>query len=837
MCKRVIGLISAFVFSTLPALAQLESACVECEKLYVSTDDWGIWSLVPTTGETELLGYSSQQMFDIAIDRSGEMYTSDFMADTVFQVNLCGEVEDEGVVEVIGIPMVALGGDRDTSDVFIAGPPLARMDTLADTYVEVGGSLDPGADQWCGVASGDLTVHPTDGDVYVTLRDCAECPAGIDMLATIDPDTGYATNINCVVDAALDPIGHVFSLAFDSSGALWAMNDAAGSQLFSLDTTTDPSWVLATEVPHDGGWTGVASGLAHVPCAPNCANDLTNPEIVCGAMAGACAGMPASVGDAEITVACGEPLCLGAIATDECGPLTLETNQPPAISVVGGASADEFYGESFETPGAYTVSWTATDSGGNVVECSTTVHVDCEGCAIPPAEMRGWWRLDESAGTTAADSASDVANDGTHSGGPLPDAVAAVHGGLCFDGIDDVVVVPHHPEIDVQGFIPPGSSADLLEDFSIDAWVKTSVTAGRQILLDKRAEFQNPLLIRGYMLFLEDGFLGLQIGDSSTASGGCDPDPLVATCTEWIAPGGMVADGSWHFIAATVDRYSSTGGTLWVDGLPVLSFDPTPRSGQMFNFAPLLIGREQPTFGSGTFQGCLDEVEFFERELSAGEIDALWQAGSAGKCKCDADPGVLVCAPGQKEYDVDGDSCQDICVCDAAVVDAQCGGFYYSGQCTLGGDECPGTFEIPVDSDCDGIYDTCEVCPAGTKPHDTDGDGCDDICDCFVPIVIEVTVTGVSWPFDPEITTSDGVFGGIDTLVGTSGDYKSSTLGCVGSAQGSSLPLQGDPPSGQGWWFLVRGNTSAGTGSYDPDVPGWTAGRDAGIAASGRDCP
>ena len=28
----------------------------------------------------------------------------------------------------------------------------------------------------------------------------------------------------------------------------------------------------------------------------------------------------------------------------------------------------------------------------------------------------------------------------------------------------------------------------------------------------------------------------------------------------------------------------------------------------------------------------------------------------------------------------------------------------------------------------------------------------------------------------------------------------------------------------------------AGKGSYDPGTPGWTAGRDAEIAASGRDC-
>lgn len=62
---------------------------------------------------------------------------------------------------------------------------------------------------------------------------------------------------------------------------------------------------------------------------------------------------------------------------------------------------------------------------------------------------------------------------------------------------------------------------------------------------------------------------------------------------------------------------------------------------------------------------------------------------------------------------------------------------------------------------------------------------------------------------------------------------------CLGSTQGqqNSIPLGPDPQSGEGYWYLVRPVTQAGKGSYDPDVPNWTRGRDAEIAASGRDCP
>jgi hypothetical protein len=86
-------------------------------------------------------------------------------------------------------------------------------------------------------------------------------------------------------------------------------------------------------------------------------------------------------------------------------------------------------------------------------------------------------------------------------------------------------------------------------------------------------------------------------------------------------------------VAVTVQR-ASNGGTLWVDGLPVLTF--TPRLGNLSNNAPLWIGRHHPNSVYNQtlwFRGSLDEIEFFRRALTTAEIQAIYNAGAGGKCK------------------------------------------------------------------------------------------------------------------------------------------------------------------------------------------------------------
>ncbi|MDW8241506.1 MAG: LamG-like jellyroll fold domain-containing protein, partial [Acidobacteriota bacterium] len=80
----------------------------------------------------------------------------------------------------------------------------------------------------------------------------------------------------------------------------------------------------------------------------------------------------------------------------------------------------------------------------NNVSCATLLIT---GCVRPPANMTAWWPLDETSGTTANDLAL-VANNGTHVNGPTP-TPGIVAGALRFDGVNDHVRVPDHPELNV----------------------------------------------------------------------------------------------------------------------------------------------------------------------------------------------------------------------------------------------------------------------------------------------------------------------------------------------------------------------------------------------------
>ncbi len=224
-------------------------------------------------------------------------------------------------------------------------------------------------------------------------------------------------------------------------------------------------------------------------------------------------------------------------------------------------------------------------------------------CATPPTGMVAWWSLDETVGPTANDIAGSVNNAGTWMSSPVP-ATGKVAGALTFNGSNSVDV-PNQAEL---GF---GTG-----DFSIDLWIKTTNASGTRTILDKRV-FSGTY--KGYVLFLSNGYLGSQIGDG-------------AGYNNWVTTG-FVADGNWHHIAVTVDRDNATGWLHYVDGVAVGPIaGATAFQGSLTNTAPFVMGRNLIT-PSQTFAGTLDEIELFNRVLDPAEIQSIWAAGSAGKCK------------------------------------------------------------------------------------------------------------------------------------------------------------------------------------------------------------
>ncbi|MFA3783401.1 LamG-like jellyroll fold domain-containing protein [Melioribacteraceae bacterium 4301-Me] len=291
-------------------------------------------------------------------------------------------------------------------------------------------------------------------------------------------------------------------------------------------------------------------------------------------------------------------------------------------------------------PGTYIVSevlqsgWTPTTQASQTVtvQPGQTVNVvfgnkqECFGCVPPPPKLVAWWPLDETSGTTANDLAG-FNNQGTHVNGPIP-TPGKVAGALHFDGIDDYVIVPNHSELNV------GTT-----DFTIDTWVRTTDSLGVVLLLDKRSG-PTPL---GYSLFLSNGRLGVQMANG-IGSAVCAPSPTVGVaCVNYVAPVGVnVADGQWHLVAAVVNRADTMSGVrLYIDGLLVFTGAPlgtTPPAAfppaNLDNASDLYLGVRTPGMGGGGFfPGDLDEVEIIRYALTQAEIQAIYNAGSAGKCK------------------------------------------------------------------------------------------------------------------------------------------------------------------------------------------------------------
>src|SRR5262249_47987828 len=137
-------------------------------------------------------------------------------------------------------------------------------------------------------------------------------------------------------------------------------------------------------------------------------------------------------------------------------------------------------------------------------------------------------------------------------------------------------------------------------------------------------------------------FYGIEI------SGGRDPqvgvtffvntdptgDPASFRHTSDLAGGGFpVAPGDWHHVAGVYDGFSMN---LYVDGqlraeTPQVGNIPPMRSTSFLAIGSE-DGRTNEPFVIGTryFKGLIDEVEVYNRALSASEIQAIFNAGGAG---------------------------------------------------------------------------------------------------------------------------------------------------------------------------------------------------------------
>jgi predicted alpha-1,6-mannanase (GH76 family) len=206
-----------------------------------------------------------------------------------------------------------------------------------------------------------------------------------------------------------------------------------------------------------------------------------------------------------------------------------------------------------------------------------------------PAGYVGYWPLDATSGTVAAD-VSGNGNNGTVNGASWS-ANGRVNGCLVFNGINNSVQI-NNP---------------LLNDFSIAFWVKTAQKAGTGQWYNGAglADGDYPGIADDFGTALVGGRFGFGIGN---------PDMTILSTT-------AINDGAWHFCVAT--RQQATGIIkVYVDG--DLQASGAGNRNSLDASAHLLFGAIAS--GGGFFNGSLDEVKFFARTLGSSEVAALYDS-------------------------------------------------------------------------------------------------------------------------------------------------------------------------------------------------------------------
>ena len=258
----------------------------------------------------------------------------------------------------------------------------------------------------------------------------------------------------------------------------------------------------------------------------------------------------------------------------------------------------------------------ATDSAGRIGSKSYTLSV--RSCSSVPSDLVSWWRSESATSFVSSDSIG-----GNNLNLPL----------------SGVSVIPAKV---VNGLEKSGSvtmfayNADSLRPTSgitIDAWFKANTDlisyTGKRYLVFKDygswcggSPYGCSTTYPSYALYIDTStdalYFGI-LGEGSAATAG----PSAVT----LSPGAGASlwnDGNFHHVAGT---YDGAYVRLFVDGTEV-GFG-TALTGNIYY--DLAGNQGQLRVGNGFF-GVLDEIDLFNRALSASEINSIWYAGSLGKC-------------------------------------------------------------------------------------------------------------------------------------------------------------------------------------------------------------
>lgn len=528
-----------------------------------------------------------------------------------------GSVSPNGVVTFT--VTVKNNGTTDAFDVLITDPPAAGLAYVSGSAV---------VNSSCST----FTLNPINGAVIVP-----KLPVGCTVTET------YQANVT-----ALCPTASVTNTAFATYTSLPGPNGTPPG-LTNLTGSSTPG--VSGAVNGERQYT--ASGFVTLPL--NCLGSLTVTKTITNltsVVLPPATTFPVNVScspsgpNVNLNLTVGSPtqvvnnVPFGSTCTITEGALPALNPHPVCASLQWGAPT---YSPGQSVP--------VTTTGSTVaVQVQNTLYCNnC--CATPPSNMVSWWPLNETSGTSATDIMGGNTGQTMNPAGLVAPIGSSGPTSLTGQHVNNSMNF-------VNTFVEANNSASLnfgTGELAIDAWVKsnpngTAIPSGFiQPIVDKTALGSGLPIVGGYALFIAhgpnttSGKLGFVIDDGSTP-------PIASTPIYHPAP----LSSGWYHVAVTVARTSAASAnvTLYVNG--AASAPITIAVGNTTNSAPLWIGKSRlhSLLQAKFREVAIDEVEIFNRAITAAEVQQISNAGRIGKCRATIS--------GLKFNDVNGNGVRDV---------------------------------------------------------------------------------------------------------------------------------------------------------------------------------
>jgi hypothetical protein len=316
-------------------------------------------------------------------------------------------------------------------------------------------------------------------------------------------------------------------------------------------------------------------------------------------------------------------------------PITYRwTSNNVAVPVINGSSANLLI-EKVKTANAGTYSVLVSNRLGTATSSVATLTVvQSNSCFEPPLGITDWWPGDMS-GANLIEFFPTVVTV-SQSGLGYPFVIGKV--ARAFGEVSREIFPPTYTISNTWTIASaPTLNFSPTNSFSIEHWIKTD-SRSRTVLNgwpyrigpasgDTAVIMQKGMTnsTGGYSLFLDRGRFCCAI----KAAG--QPGTNI-----FRSAGPDLRDDMFHHVAVTVTRNATNGGNLYVDGQAVLTFDTTIINGAISNNVPVTFFVPAPPYPpliSLDAVAALDEPAFYNRALSASEVNGIYSAGAAGKRK------------------------------------------------------------------------------------------------------------------------------------------------------------------------------------------------------------